>query len=170
MKGQHFAIYGNVVIQREYCPHCHQHAFVSDGKLACCGAPTAFDSHQMKRMSLAEDVRRTPSADEKRQILEIQGGRCLYCQRLFNTPVVRKDRLIWLKVNWDHWIPYSYSQNNYPYNFVAACQICNGIKSNLMFTSTDEARVYVQALWDAKELAPEGDGDETGKRGGLMCR
>jgi len=46
-------------------------------------------------------------------------------------------------------------RDNYPYNFVAACQICNGIKSNLMFVSVDAARVYIQSLWEAREVEAE---------------
>src|SRR5437016_6311401 len=57
-RGQHFALFGNVAMQREYCVHCKQYTFVSDGKLACCGSPTEFDSNRTKRMSEAQDVRR----------------------------------------------------------------------------------------------------------------
>ncbi len=161
-RGQHFALFGNVAMQREYCVHCRQYAFVSDGKLACCSSPTEFESNRTKRMSAAQDVRKRPSPEERRQILEMQENRGLYCLRLFNIPVIRKEKLLWLKVTWDHWIPYSYGQNNYPYNFVAACQICNGIKSNLMFVSIEAARVYIQTLWEAKEIESE-DGSGVGR-------
>jgi len=45
---------------------------------------------------------------------------------------------------WDHYIPYAYSQNNYPYNFVAACALCNGIKSSHLFDTLEEAIEYVK--------------------------
>ena len=152
-RAQHYALYGNVAMQREYCIHCKQYAFVSDGKLACCGSATDFDSNRTKRITEAQDRRKGPDAEERKTILELQGNRCLYCEQLFGSTIVKRDRLIFLKVNWDHFVPFSYSQNNYAYNFVAACQICNGIKSNLMFKTLEEARVYIHAIREAKEIA-----------------
>jgi 5-methylcytosine-specific restriction endonuclease McrA len=55
-----------------------------------------------------------------------------------------------LKVNWDHVVPFSYSQNNYAYNFVAACQICNGIKGSQMFKTLEEARIHIRAIRDVR--------------------
>lgn len=101
-------------------------------------------------MSEAASIRRTPTPTERKEILELQQDRCLYCDRLFGTAVIRKEKLVFLRTNFDHFVPFSYSQNNYAYNFVAACQICNGIKSNLMFKTLEEARVYVRAMWDAE--------------------
>ena len=147
---QHYALYGNVAMQREYCVHCRGYAFVADGKLNCCGTASDFDSSRVKRMSLAQDRRRGPNAEEQRIILELQGNRCLYCEQTFGTPVMKRNRLIYLKVNWDHFVPFSYSQNNYGYNFVAACQICNGIKSSHMFKTLEEARIYVRTIRDAR--------------------
>jgi 5-methylcytosine-specific restriction endonuclease McrA len=158
-RGQHFALYGNVAIQREYCASCRQYALVLDRKLACCGMLSDFDSTKTKRMSEAEDGRKRPSPEEQKAILEAQGGRCLYCERVFGSVVMKKEKLVFLKVTWDHWIPYSYSRNNYPYNFAAACQICNGLKGSLMFETVDQARAYILSLWEAKGLDDEGPGD-----------
>ncbi len=47
-------------------------------------------------------------------------------------------------MNFDHLVPYSYSQNNYPYDFVAACRLCNRIKCNLMFIPIEEARTFIR--------------------------
>ena len=145
-KGQHYAHYGNVVIQREYCVRCRQYALLIDGKLTCCGSLSNFDSTRMKRMSQAQDRRKGPNAAERQTILDLQGNRCLYCDLLFNSAVERRGRLIFLKVNWDHFVPFAYSQNNYAYNFVAACQICNGIKGSNTFKTLEEARIYVMTI------------------------
>lgn len=51
--------------------------------------------------------------------------------------------MVVLQVNWDHKVPFAYSQNNGNQNFVAACQICNRLKSRIMFNSLEEARVYL---------------------------
>jgi len=106
----------------------------------------------MKRMSQAADVRRQPTAEEKGLILELQENCCLYCQRRFDSAVIRKGKLSWLRVTWDHVVPFSYSQNNSAVNFVAACQICNGIKGSLMFVTIEEARVYIASLSEVQEL------------------
>jgi hypothetical protein len=101
-------------------------------------------------MSQAQDRRKGPNAAEKKLILELQGNRCLYCEMLFGSAIERKGRLIFLKVNWDHFVPFAYTQNNYAYNFVAACQICNGIKSSHLFKTLEEARIYVRTIRDAR--------------------
>ena len=63
----------------------------------------------------------------------------------FGTPLWREDKkkIIFLKLNWDHFVPYSYSYNNKKVNFVAACHVCNGIKSNKMFDTVKEIKDYV---------------------------
>ena len=150
---QHYALYGNVAIPREYCPSCRQWALVIEGRLACCNNPTDLGSRRTKRMSEAPDVRRQPTEEEKREILETQENRCLYCQKAFGSAVIRKEKLVWLRVTWDHLVPFCYSQNNYRYNFVAACQICNGVKGSLMFATVDEARTHVLSLSEVQEFA-----------------
>lgn len=66
--------------------------------------------------------------------------------------------MIGLKLQWDHVDPWVYSLNNKDQNFVAACQICNGIKSSMIFNSVEEARVYIQGARKTKgyrETLPE---------------
>ena len=48
-------------------------------------------------------------------------------------------------------MPYAYSLNNLSANFGAACHICNGWKSDHVFQSLDEARVYLSGKWAADE-------------------
>jgi len=149
---KHYAVYGNVVIPREYCRSCGQWALVIQGRLACCTNTTDLGSRRMKRMSEAADVRRQPTAEEKRLILDLQENRCLYCQKRLGSAVIRKGKLTWLRVTWDHLVPFSYGQNNNAINLVAACQICNGIKGSLMFATVEEARAYIVSLSDVQEL------------------
>ena len=160
MATQHYALYGNVVMPREYCPSCRQWALVVEGRLACCQMPTDLGSRQTKRMSQAPDIRRQPTEEEKRQILEGQQKHCLYCERTFGSAVIRKGKLTWLRVTWDHLVPFCYGQNNNAINFVAACQICNGIKGSLMFATIEEAQTYIVSLsevLESTETAPSGD-------------
>lgn len=143
---RHYALYGNVVIPREYCRSCRQWALVIGGRRACCNQTTDLGSRRIKRMSEPALIRRQPSEGEKRQILEMQENRCLYCLKTFGSPVIRKEKLIWLKVTWDHVVPFSYSQNNNVSNFAAACHVCNGLKGSLVFATIEEARTYISSL------------------------
>jgi len=56
----------------------------------------------------------------------------------------RNGKSFTITINWDHRLPYSFSRNNYSRNFVAACQVCNGIKSDKIFQELDEAQIYIQ--------------------------
>jgi hypothetical protein len=47
-------------------------------------------------------------------------------------------------------VPYAYSQDNGTPNFVAACHVCNGLKSAKMFRTIDEARGYLASKRAAK--------------------
>jgi len=151
MAARHYALYGNIALPREYCPSCRQWALVIDGRLACCNNSTELGARRTKRMSEAADVRRQPTEEEKREILLTQENRCLYCQQPFGSAVIRKEKLVWLKATWDHLVPFSYSQNNYRYNFVAACQICNGLKGSLIFATVEEAQTYVVSLSEVQQ-------------------
>jgi hypothetical protein len=55
----------------------------------------------------------------------------------------RNGKPIIIKTNWDHQLPYAFSQNNATSNFVAACHVCNGIKSDRLFKTIEEAQVYL---------------------------
>ena len=55
----------------------------------------------------------------------------------------RQEKALTIKVNWDHQLPYAFSQNNATSNFVAACHVCNGIKSDRLFKTVEEAQLYL---------------------------
>lgn len=62
----------------------------------------------------------------------------------------RGSKKLLLKINWDHMVPHSYSQDNSTKNIVAACHVCNGVKSDLMFQTVEEAQTYVETKWQEK--------------------
>jgi hypothetical protein len=82
--------------------------------------------------------------------MEEQKFCCFYCDRRFGATVFRAGKPIALRINWDHVNPYAYSLNNHDQNFVAACHVCNGIKSSLIFRSTDEAKTHIAGRWQDK--------------------
>ncbi len=51
--GQHYALYGNIAIQRSYSMRCRRYSLVLDGRLACCNTALEFDSNKTVRMSEA---------------------------------------------------------------------------------------------------------------------
>jgi hypothetical protein len=149
---RHIAIYGRVQLQRGYCTTCQRIALITDNVFQCCGSQANQPSKiiQYKRMSISPQFRRSPCKKRRDEILERQENRCLYCDRLFGSFVFRYDRLIRLRLHWDHLVPWAYDQNNEHVNFGAACHICNGIKSNLMFRSVEDAKIYIAEKWKSK--------------------
>ena len=145
----HLALYGNVKIQRGHCPDCDCTALVVGGCFACCDRLVADVPLKAKRMSEPEQRRKRPSLTERKSIVESQGNACLYCDRGFGSHVMRKGRLVRLRLVWDRVLPFAYSADNKPANFVAACHVCNGWKSDLVFQTLSEARVFLQARWAA---------------------
>jgi hypothetical protein len=71
----------------------------------------------------------------KRKLLEQQNHQCYYCGADLNE--------FGIKTHFDHVVSFNYSGNNHPSNFVAACEMCNLLKSDLFFDSLEEAKEYV---------------------------
>lgn len=156
----HVAIYGNVGILRGVCWKCGGTALIREGLLLCCdvpanGSPEAVSElvpHIAKRMVEPQYKRRRPSPREQKIILADQENACFYCATKFDTYVFKDTKLVRLRVNWDHFIPYVYSADNRYDNFVAACQICNGLKGSKMFDTEEDAKEYIRERWTQKGI------------------
>lgn len=135
------ALYGNVSLQRGYCKTCKERAFIRDGKFSCCGTSVHATPKSFVRESEPYFKRKTPTANEKSKILAAQEYRCFYCGVLLGSYRVRNGKPVLIKINWDHKLPFIYSQNNKASNFVAACHVCNGIKSSRIFKTVEEAQI-----------------------------
>lgn len=100
--------------------------------------------------------RKRPSAKIRQAALKRQRNRCLYCGHKFGTVVQRtrrgrgRNRTATLRINWDHFVPYAYGLTNGAHNWVAACHVCNNIKSCRMFDTVREAQAFVRARWAEK--------------------
>lgn len=147
----HTALYGNVSIPRVYCSFCDSYAFVIDTLLQCCER-TANEElpAKIKRMSDCYAQRNRPTKKSQDEILKSQEHCCFYCFRAFGKTVYRNSRSIRLQLHWDHINPYVYSLDNRDQNFVAACHVCNGIKSDTIFKGADDARIYITERWKDK--------------------
>lgn len=137
-------IYGKVALLSEMCPKCRTESFVIDRKLVCCGRPATRPVKGWKRMSPTPGEKRKKLTEaRKRKIIGIQNGICIYCDLSFRSPVYRNSKRIKKSITFDHFVPWSYSQNDDPRNVVAACSICNEIKSWFTFRDLDECRDYI---------------------------
>lgn len=137
------SIYGNTLLQKTWCEDCECNTFVRDHRKLCCGQLTYDTPERYVRESEPEFVRHLPNKFEREEILNAQDHRCFYCDQKFGSAKHRKGKEIALRLNWDHKLPYAYSANNHTSNFVAACHVCNGIKSDLIFRDLDEAKAYI---------------------------
>lgn len=149
MSSIHNALYGNISMLRGVCPHCKRTALIIQKCWACCDAPVKDLplTCKIKRIVEPEQVRKLPNVLTQTQLLNEQNNSCFYCERAFGTEVFtgkRRKKSKILSICWDHKVPWAYGQNNGGYNFVAACQECNSVKSSKMFATIEEAKVYVQ--------------------------
>lgn len=142
---QVMALFGNVAIPRAYCPYCRHQAFVVRGRFNCCGARLQhLEPKLFVREAEPENVRRLPPKEYRDMQLDRQDHRCFYCNAVFGDHGFRNGTEVTIKLTWDHQVPFAYSQDNRNLNFVAACQICNGTKSAMVFQTVDEAKAYLQ--------------------------
>ena len=81
------------------------------------------------------------------QLIE-QEGRCFYCN----------SSLYGDRIEWDHLIPYAYSGTNPDNNWIAACELCNGKKSDKIFSN--ETQIYKFCLKMIKSHGSFGEGWE----------
>lgn len=121
-------------------------AFVRGGAYACCDEPIKqVEDEATHRISECNAKRIRIKESVRKEIISSQDGRCLYC--LYKLGIVIENektfKKIRLKIHIDHFIPWSHLQTNNG-EMIASCQICNGIKSNLMFDSIDSARVDIR--------------------------
>ena len=154
----HVAVYGPVRILREKCPDCGFIVLVVKGRFACCGEPGPEPAGRLtqKRMSEREvNRRRTPTRETMRTLLDVQGDACFYCLRHFGETVYdrKRKRHIELRIEWDHKTPLAYSCDNSQENFVAACHVCNRMKSSYIFGTVEAARSFILERW--KRRYPE---------------
>ena len=149
-KKAYIGLYGNVMLPKAYCDECDMMAIVREGRLQCCDKEIDEVPESYKREVEPEQKRHLPPKRDRDRQLEEQDYRCFYCLRRFGATVFRKTRTVKLKYVWDHMLPYSFSQNNSPSNFVAACQVCNGLKSAMCFKTLDDAQQFLNTRWIEK--------------------
>ncbi|MFI9598880.1 HNH endonuclease [Streptomyces sp. NPDC052043] len=95
-------------------------------------------------------TRQYPRVAERRRAIELQNNRCLYCELPIGTAIWRHSRTVFLRTNWDHFIPYAYLARNPSSNWVLSCHVCNNIKSCRMFDTVQQAREVILPIRESK--------------------
>jgi hypothetical protein len=151
-KDAHIVLFGNVSIQRSWCQNCHSFSLIVEKSFLCCDRPCLELANSYRRETNPDGIRRLPPPWwRKQQILE-QDNRCFYCDRIFGTLLYRRKKGEYrLTIHWDHRIPFSLTQDNRIYNYVAACRLCNLWKSHKIFLTTEGARAFLKEKWDREE-------------------
>lgn len=140
---KHLAIYGCVKLQRVYCEQCKGNTLVVGGLKQCCETPVEkVPTKAKKNMIESNQSRKKPSFKRQAEISKLQDNKCFYCNKEFGTPYFYEGKVRYTVLHWDHLIPYSYCKQNK--DFVAACNICNSLKGNLIFDTVEEAFYYVE--------------------------
>lgn len=141
------AFYGRVTLLKRFCPDCKMYAIVADNKFCCCGKAVGnWDQEfkiRKKRESETAGRRQPISRKDKERILRHQLHQCVYCGQNFGRRV---------HVEYDHFIPIVFSGDNNRLNIVASCRECNRIKTDHLFSSIEEARVYILNEREKKRL------------------
>jgi hypothetical protein len=147
MKSVVKTLYGKVVLLRSFCPWCKAMAILRDGRYLCCDRPVTLpEKVELKRMCEPDFKHRSLiNSRIKKEILEEQNNKCIYCRLDFDKPIWNRKRLRYEKVRieydqFDAWIRSGDTRKN---NMFAACRECNAIKGSRYFPTIDEARVWI---------------------------
>ena len=130
-----------------WCPRCKKFAFVIDGLFQCCDLDIDQlpDIEQTKRISEGRFRCDRIPLKLKKQILEKQDHKCIYCQKDLAGYITNSftGKLIKLKTHFDHFVCWNYSRDSSDYNMVASCHICNLLKSDKYFPDITSAAEFI---------------------------
>ena len=133
--------------QVNVCPECGDISLVLDARTACCGVNPNINPQVYKQMSEPPSRRRFPPRYIRDEKLAAQQNCCFYCDRKFGSVQEVGDREFYIHIQWDHQIPFAFRQDNSAENVVAACQKCNGWKTDRLFDTVQEARDFLALRW-----------------------
>ena len=141
--------YGKVIMFRTNCPKCKETLFEPKLHFKCDVCSLQFQGIVTSlRTEVDRPRKKKPSPIIREQILDQQGFKCYWCYREFDTIYLRYNSISTLSINWDHVIPYAYSNSNADENFVAACSVCNSFKSSKIFDNDEQCKNYLKQRWD----------------------
>lgn len=135
-------MFGDVAMYRGHCPTCDETS-LSPVPGQCDKGHALATPRRQFRESVGSFSRAKPTKARQLRLLAEQEYRCYWCLRHFGTTIEFHGQVKQLRVEWDHFTPFSYSGSCGDDAFVAACQVCNGIKGSHVFDSVEEARLYI---------------------------
>ena len=144
------AIYGKFKFNKHTCPNCRNSLLNKTRSFICdvCGYQEKEEkAKKFKVIVPPPGIRKRPPMVIQKIILEIQSNKCYWCGNKFETAYWKNDKLRFLKIQWDHKIPFSYTKTNRNDNWVASCNVCNSFKSNFMFKTDKECRNFLLRKW-----------------------
>ncbi len=159
--------YGSVILMKAKCPACGSLSIVLDGKSACCDvALEAPDRYRTKREGEGEDRRSRIPQSLREEIIRSQGFRCIYCMQRLDGAAFNKfrNKTVALRIHIDHFICWKFSRDNSYENLLAACHICNGIKSDYLFENFLECQDFILHRRAARGWVDEDIDSETAGR------
>jgi hypothetical protein len=78
----------------------------------------------------------------------LQGNRCFFCDRQFGTFIQKHSaKPEPLRIEDEHFIPRKLPGARNEHNRHAVCQICNGLKSDLVFDTEEQCRTWLADAW-----------------------
>lgn len=137
-------IYGSVAIKSDICKTCGFQSFIVRQRFSCCGRFAYGKQTDIRRISQARSNRKRFSPEFIKTLVSKQSGLCFWCGIPFEELEFSRRKLAKKKVHLEHLEPFIFAANECRKNLVAACSICNLIKSDLMFDSIYECRKYIK--------------------------
>lgn len=148
-------LYGSVNLFRFYCENCGNPILSKTGYYFCdiCGYEKQEYNYDLRKTETQGIERYLCPIQIKKYLNDKQKNRCFWCGREFGTVYSkirsygRKIIVSKLRRHYDHALPYSYLKSNPNGNWVLSCNICNHFKSNLIFQSDKDCRIYLNQKW-----------------------
>ena len=145
------SIYGKIKLNKHICPLCGNSILNNDSFFSCDVCNYSNEDEEAKTFEIIvppSGIRKIPSRDIQGKLLEIQNNKCYWCANKFGTPYWKNNKIRFLRIHWDHKIPFSYEKANRDDNWVASCNICNLFKSNFLFKTDKECRMFLLKKWE----------------------
>jgi 5-methylcytosine-specific restriction endonuclease McrA len=122
-------------------------SFIINGEFSCCNALVSeiYKKEKIKREVEGENRRSKIPLKTKKSILKEQDNKCIYCGKVLEGYVwdEKRSKFRKIKIHFDHFISWKYSQDNHKDNLYASCDICNNIKSDKYFYNLISAKEYI---------------------------
>lgn len=80
-----------------------------------------------------------------------QNNCCVYCERLFGSPIRHSRNIEILEPQAEHFTPRSASGRNVDSNLNYACHVCNRLKSDYLFENVAEVKAWLTQEWAHKD-------------------